>query len=68
VDGEHFFMTSYAFGPNGTVYADEIPGGGGFEPHEQLIAWSGDHAELLWQQANRATVRCRRFRGACPAS
>jgi hypothetical protein len=53
VDGEYFFMTSYAFGPKGTIYADEIPGGGAFEAHEQLIALTGGHVTLLWQQANK---------------
>jgi hypothetical protein len=54
IDGEYFFMTSYAFGPKGTIYADEIPGSGAFEAHQQLIALTGDHVTLLWQQANKA--------------
>ena len=53
IDGEYFFMTSYAFGPKGTIYADEIPGSGGFEAHEQLIALAAGHVTLLWLQANK---------------
>ena len=52
IRGETFWLTYFAFAPNGTIYADEIPGGGGFEAHQQLIAFRGAHATLLWQEKN----------------
>ena len=53
IRGETFWLTYFAFAPNGTIYADEIPGGGGFEAHQQLIAFRGAHATLLWQEHNK---------------
>jgi hypothetical protein len=53
VRGETFWLTYFAFAPNGTIYADEIPGGVGFEAHQQLIAINRDHAALLWQERNK---------------
>jgi hypothetical protein len=52
VDGQWFFLTYFAFAPNGTIYADEIPGGGGFEWHQQLASESDGHVSLLWQEDN----------------
>ena len=52
VDGEYFWLTYFAFGPGGTIYADEIPGGEAFEAHQQLVSITGTHVSLLWQQAN----------------
>jgi hypothetical protein len=52
VRGETFWLTYFAPAPNGTIYADEIPGGGGFEAHQQLIAITHNHAALLWQERN----------------
>jgi hypothetical protein len=53
IRGDTFWLTYFALAPNGTIYADEIPGGGGFEAHQQLIALGHDHAVLLWQERNR---------------
>jgi len=47
---EFFWMTYFAFGPRGTLYADEIPGGGGFEAHQQLVSVRGPRVALLWQE------------------
>jgi hypothetical protein len=51
VRGEFFWLTNFAFGPHGTLYADEIPGGRAFETHQQLVAVNS-HVSLLWQQSN----------------
>jgi hypothetical protein len=53
IRGETFWLTYFAFAPNGMIYADEIPGGGGFEAHQQLIAIAHDHPVLLWQERNK---------------
>lgn len=53
VDHEYFWPTYFAFGPDHETYLDEIPGGAGFEPHQQLIAIQDAHARLLWQEDNR---------------
>jgi hypothetical protein len=45
-----FWLTYFAFGPGGTAYADEIPGGGGFERYQQLRVVRGDRSSVLWQQ------------------
>jgi hypothetical protein len=48
---EYFWMTYFAFSPNGSVYADEIPGNSGFESRQQLVAVPNDGAiKLLWEQ------------------
>lgn len=52
VQGEFFWLTYFAFGPRGILYADEIPGGGGFEAHQQLVSISHSHVNLLWQENN----------------
>jgi hypothetical protein len=48
--GEYFWLTHFAFAPNGTVYADELPGGGAFEARQQLVALGGRGTRLLWEQ------------------
>jgi hypothetical protein len=48
---EDFWLTYFAFGPNGVMYADEIPGGVGFETRQQLVEVSGGHLRVLWQEA-----------------
>jgi hypothetical protein len=50
VHGEYFWLTSFAFGPRGVIYADELPGNGGFERHQQLISVTAGHVQLLWQE------------------
>lgn len=52
VHDEYFSLTYFAFGPRGSVYADEIPGNIGFEAHQQLVSVSGSHVRLLWQERN----------------
>jgi hypothetical protein len=48
---EYFWLTYFAFSPNGSVYADEIPGTSGFESRQQLVAVPNDGAiKLLWEQ------------------
>src|SRR5579863_1226882 len=37
VRGEFFWLTYFAFGPHGGVYADELPGGTAFEARQQLL-------------------------------
>lgn len=54
VSGRAFFLTSFAFAPGGTVYADELPGHAGFEPLQRLVAWRQGHAKVLWQEPGRA--------------
>jgi hypothetical protein len=54
IRGEFFWLTYFAYGPHGTLYADELPGGGGFEAHQQLVSVNGPHTNLLWQQTNKA--------------
>jgi hypothetical protein len=50
--GQYFPVTSFAFSPNGTLYADDVPGNVGFEDHQQLRSLSHDHVNLLWQENN----------------
>jgi hypothetical protein len=46
----YFWLTYFAFAPDGTVYADEIPGSGGFERFQQLRVVRGKRSSVLWQQ------------------
>jgi hypothetical protein len=46
----YFWLTHFAFAPDGTVYADEIPGSGGFERYQQLRVVRGNRTSVLWQQ------------------
>lgn len=49
---EFFWLTYFAFAPNGTLYADEIPGGDAFEARQQLLAVTRAGAiRLLWEQS-----------------
>jgi hypothetical protein len=45
-----FWLTYFAFGPNGAVYADEIPGFSAFEKYQQLRVVRDDRSSVLWQQ------------------
>jgi hypothetical protein len=47
-----FWLTYFAFGPDGTEYADEIPGGGGFERYQQLRVVGDGRSSVLWQQTS----------------
>ncbi len=46
----YFWLTYFAFGPGGELYADEIPGGSAFERHQQLRVVRDDRSSVLWQQ------------------
>ena len=48
----YFWLTYFAFGPGGTVYADEIPGSGGFERYQQLRVVRDGRSSVLWQQTS----------------
>ena len=50
VAGEYFWLNYFAFGPHGTVYADELPGGNGFEARQQLVSEKHRRVTLLWEQ------------------
>ena len=54
VRGEYFWLTYFAFASHGTLYADEIPGGRGFEAHQQLVSILSSRVSVLWQQNNAA--------------
>jgi len=47
-----FPVTYFAFGPTGTLYADDVPGNIGLELHQQLVSVSNTHVSLLWQENN----------------
>jgi hypothetical protein len=49
---QNFWLTHFAFGPNGTLYADEIPGGEAFETRQQLVSVRDTHVSLLWQESS----------------
>jgi hypothetical protein len=53
VAGEYFWLNYFAFGPHGTIYADELPGGNGFEARQQLISVRQRHVTLLWEQPEK---------------
>jgi hypothetical protein len=46
-----FWLTYFAFGPDGTVYADEIPGFGAWEKYQQLRVVRDNRSSVLWQQS-----------------
>jgi hypothetical protein len=50
---EYFSLTSFAFGPGGVVYGDELPGHQGFEAYQQLVAREARHTYLLWQESKK---------------
>lgn len=52
INGEWFPMTYFAFAPDGTVYADDIPGGSGFERYQLLVSESARHVMVLWGQSS----------------
>jgi hypothetical protein len=54
VQNAYFWLTNFAFGANGTVYADETPGNVGFERTQQLISVDGAHKRVLWQEPANA--------------
>jgi sugar lactone lactonase YvrE len=50
--GQAFLPLNFAFSPNGTLYADDEPGGNGFDAHQQLLSTSTGDVSLLWQEPN----------------
>jgi hypothetical protein len=48
----YFWLTYFAFGPDGMLYADEVPGGQGFERYQQLREVRDDRSSVLWQQTS----------------
>jgi hypothetical protein len=56
VKGQYFWLTYFAFAPNGAIYADEVPGDMGFEAHQQLVTVAGGYVTLLWQEKNRVAA------------
>ena len=55
VAGQWFTLTNFAFAPNGTLYADDLNGGGGFQLDQLLIAVQNRHTRVLWQQHNKSS-------------
>jgi len=54
VAGEFFWLNYFAFGPHGTIYADELPGGNGFEARQQLVSLRHRGVTLLWEQPKKS--------------
>jgi len=50
VHGDYFWLTHFAFAPDGTIYADELPGDAGFEALQLLLSVSHRHINFLWQE------------------
>jgi hypothetical protein len=55
INHEFFWPTYFAFGAQGETYLDEIPGDGGFEAHQQLVARRDGRITLLWQERNHGS-------------
>ncbi len=53
----YFWLTFFAFGPDGAVYADEIPGFSAFDKYQQLRVVRDDRSSVLWQQTSADVVR-----------
>ncbi len=47
-----FWLTYFAFGPDGRVYADELPGGEAWEKYQQLRVVRHNRSSVLWQQTS----------------
>ncbi len=48
--GDAFWLTYFAFAPDGGIYADEIAGDSGFEARQQLREIKRGTSALLWEQ------------------
>ena len=53
----YFWLTNFAFAPDGAVYADEAPGRGGFEQYQQIRVVHDDRSVVLWQQTAADVAR-----------
>lgn len=51
---QYFPLTYFTFSRTGTIYADDLAGGNGFEAHQQLLSANDGHLRLLWQEKNAA--------------
>jgi hypothetical protein len=58
VRGQYFWLTNFAVGPHGVIYADDVWGGVGFEAHQQLVAVRSGQVRLLWQESRSEKVKC----------
>ena len=54
--GPGFWLTYFALGHDGTVYADEIPGGSAWERYQQLRVVRKGRSSVLWQQTSADVV------------
>ena len=52
-----FWPTSFAFGPHGTLYADELPGNEGFESRQELISLREGRTKVLWTESKSMAAR-----------
>jgi hypothetical protein len=52
--GNSFWLTYFAFGPQSIVYADELPGNGGFEARQKLLVIRRGHTTVVWEQPGKA--------------
>jgi len=57
--GPGFWLTYFALGHDGTVYADEIPGGSAWERYQQLRVVRSGRSSVLWQQTSADVARDR---------
>ena len=46
---QRFLTIAFALGPNGTIYADDIPGHVAAGTDQQLVAVANRHLSMLWQ-------------------
>ncbi len=60
VDGQYFWTMDFAFGPDGTLYADEIPGNLGFEARQELVSVARGRVTLLWTEHAAAAAAAAR--------
>jgi hypothetical protein len=51
-----FWLTYFAFGLDGTIYADEIPGFGAWETYQQLRVVRDNRSSVLWQQTSASAT------------
>ena len=57
VNGKYFWVTNFAFGPNGTLYADELPGNLGFEALQSLVVVGHAGPKVLWTESQVFAAR-----------
>jgi hypothetical protein len=57
VDGKYFWATNFAFGGNGTLFVDELPGNIGFERRQQLVAVQQGGSKVLWTESSAIAIR-----------